>query len=644
MNKNFKQSSSMKKLLPFILFVFFTGMNVFAQAPEQDCVNAIPICLGIYEQTLSYSGEGLIPDEIDSGPSCLGSGEKNGVWYVFSITQTGDLGFNLTPLNIVEDYDWAVYNVSVLRCTDIFDEADMEVGCNYSGTPGITGANGAGGAQNEPLIPVVAGEQYVLYVSNYEDVVLDGYILDLTISTAQVTGPIQTVDLTNVSAVAGDTITPVCGSNSMFAYFDISLDCDLLTEEYIEVTDDQGNVLPIANVEADCVQTGIGFFSQAFELIFDDPIPAAGNYTITVYSSESDPVFFDICGTQVSGEDSDTLTLDFTVNDASNLFNFNAFPADCIGESSGTIIGNLTSNEYDVSAFDIVWDNGATGLAQSNVPAGNYTVSIGTGSCLYTQTVTVEEPDQGIELELLETVNACGNNGGVVSFAATGGEGTLLFELDGTNSIDPLFEDLEAGNYQIIATDNNECASVLAFTIEETTLDQAIFETDSVLLCGYELRTLSSNFSEGYAFSWTGPAGLTSSDETLDVGLDMVGTYNLTIVDETTGCSFTEAIVVAEDDCTTEPQDSIIDAIESVIFEQLNLYPNPVTNQLFVETNHIAQNTEIIVFDVLGHQIYEANTSDKKHRIDTKDWTSGVYLIVVKPQGYNDFEVVKIIK
>lgn len=637
----------MKKILPLITFLSLAfGLNTMSQislAPEQDCVNAIPICLGIYEQTISYSGEGMIPNEIDSGPSCLGSGEKNGVWYVFSVTQTGNLGFNLTPLVIADDYDWAMFNVSELRCTDIFDEPSMEVGCNYSGTPGVTGANGMAGAQNEPLIPVSAGEQYVLYVSNFENVMLNGYILDLTISTAQVSGPIQTVDLTNVSAVDGDTITPICGANSITAFFDVSLDCDLLSEEFIEVVDDQGNILPIASIEADCQEIGGGFYSQAFELVFDDPIPDPGNYNITVYSSEADPAFFDVCGNIIGGEESDTLTLDFNVNDVNNLFNFTTFPADCIGESSGIIIGNLSSNEYDESFFDITWDNGATGLTQSNVAAGTYTVSIGAGSCLYTETVMVEEPDQGIELELVETTNACNNSGGVVSFMASGGEGTLLFSLNGEDAIDPMFDDLAPGDYQILAIDNNECSAVLDFTIEEITLDQAIFEDDSIMVCNYEIRTLSSNFSEGYSFSWAGPDGFASSDETVDVGLDMVGTYSLTIMDEM-GCSFSADIIVSDENCP-EPQDTtIIDAIESVVFESLNLYPNPVTNQLFIDIEHGGLETEISIFNVLGHKLYQTVTSDKNHRVDTKDWTSGVYLVVIKPQSQNDFEVIKIIK
>src|SRR5207253_979931 len=47
----------------------------------QDCPGAIPICQNVYSTTVSYSGEGNIPGEISSSISCLGSGEKNDVWY-----------------------------------------------------------------------------------------------------------------------------------------------------------------------------------------------------------------------------------------------------------------------------------------------------------------------------------------------------------------------------------------------------------------------------------------------------------------------------------------------------------------------------------------------------------------------------------
>ncbi|MCS7073704.1 MAG: hypothetical protein NZ108_04470, partial [Bacteroidia bacterium] len=57
-------------------------------SPEQDCGNAIPVCTGFYQQNVSYSGPGSIVD-IPGGITCLGTGETNSVWYIFTVQNSG---------------------------------------------------------------------------------------------------------------------------------------------------------------------------------------------------------------------------------------------------------------------------------------------------------------------------------------------------------------------------------------------------------------------------------------------------------------------------------------------------------------------------------------------------------------------------
>lgn len=143
---------------------------LFAQEPEQDCINAIPICYDTYTQAESYTGEGL-EDDIDKNKSCLKSGEKNGVWYTITVQNDGDLGFLLKTLSGADDYDWAVYNLTNAKCEDIYKKKSLEVSCNYARTVAVTGPTG-GSPQNSSdenglpvnaLIPVKKGEIYVIY-------------------------------------------------------------------------------------------------------------------------------------------------------------------------------------------------------------------------------------------------------------------------------------------------------------------------------------------------------------------------------------------------------------------------------------------------------------------------------------------------
>lgn len=151
-------------------------------APEQDCPDAIIICQDIYSQTQSYQGTGNQPNEINPGLSCLDDGEMNDVWYIFTAQQAGIVNFTITPLNPLDDYDWAVFDVTTAPCSEIFVNPALEAACNFSAIPGNTGANGNPGAQNSSTINVTAGQTFVVNVSNFSST-QSGYTIDFTASS-----------------------------------------------------------------------------------------------------------------------------------------------------------------------------------------------------------------------------------------------------------------------------------------------------------------------------------------------------------------------------------------------------------------------------------------------------------------------------
>ena len=181
------------------LFLLILVSLLYAQVPtDQDCLGAIPVCQEIYVQENSYSGTGNYPNEIPTSGSCPGncmsSGEKNDVWYIFTVQTSGDLGFSITPNNNSDDYDWAVYKLDQYDCEDLYSHINqMQVSCNWSGTSGITGPNGnsslncqgAGGSPYNALIPVSAGQTYVINISNYSSTQY-GYTLNFSVSTADI--------------------------------------------------------------------------------------------------------------------------------------------------------------------------------------------------------------------------------------------------------------------------------------------------------------------------------------------------------------------------------------------------------------------------------------------------------------------------
>ena len=80
-----------------LLLTMLTVAHVHAQAPTiQDCLGAIPICQPVYREDKVANGMGSYPNEITRAISCL-EDERNAIWYTFTVNNTGNFGFTLTP-------------------------------------------------------------------------------------------------------------------------------------------------------------------------------------------------------------------------------------------------------------------------------------------------------------------------------------------------------------------------------------------------------------------------------------------------------------------------------------------------------------------------------------------------------------------
>lgn len=176
-----------------LFFLLLAGTRVSAQAPEQDCINGIRVCNYLYTQTNSYVGTGFYPAELTTAnQGCLASGERNDVWYIVNVTTSGTLGMTITPVNPADDYDFAVWDITGVGCSAIFNYTTNTannyppIGCNFSGLTGPTGlSNTFTGAQWSPVLNVTPGMTLAVNVSNFSQT-SSGYTLDFGPSTASI--------------------------------------------------------------------------------------------------------------------------------------------------------------------------------------------------------------------------------------------------------------------------------------------------------------------------------------------------------------------------------------------------------------------------------------------------------------------------
>ncbi|MGQ9864627.1 MAG: Ig-like domain-containing protein [Bacteroidia bacterium] len=199
------------------------NLRTAVTGPEQDCPNALPWCANTtFNQPNSYTGYGNVQEVPTT--SCLRVRERHTVWFRFQITGGGNLAFTITPYNPSDDYDFALYDITGRSCGDIVTGVAPEVRCNFSADPGPTGLSSAGTNPSEPasgpkwssVMPVTAGQVYVLVVDNYSQSA-NGFQLTLN---------------NNNTASIGDNVPPQatalvysCGSNKVIVQFNEPVRC-----------------------------------------------------------------------------------------------------------------------------------------------------------------------------------------------------------------------------------------------------------------------------------------------------------------------------------------------------------------------------------------------------------------------------------
>ncbi|MBI4649490.1 MAG: T9SS type A sorting domain-containing protein, partial [Bacteroidia bacterium] len=124
---------------------------------------------------------------------------------------------------------------------------------------------------------------------------------------------------------------------------------------------------------------------------------------------------------------------------------------------------------------------------------------------------------------------------------------------------------------------------------------------------------------------------LTSSDSTGNQWYDsnglIIGETNQTFTVTADGDYY---VIVTENGCSSSQSNTInviiIGISEMSMLSTINIYPNPVKNELTVEITNSTAKCNFELTNILGETIY-SSTIDKKDVINTSNFSSGVYLV-----------------
>jgi gliding motility-associated-like protein len=497
--------------------------HAHGQSPgPQDCIEAIPICGTSYVNNAIYTGVGSIPNEINALNSCLLTGERNDAWYIINIASNGSLSFSIIPNTPSENYDWAVYDLTSSDCSDIFSNPALEVSCNYNSNPGATGPNGLMGAQNEPVIPVSAGQTFVINVSSFSAVNQSGYTIDLSSSTASVTdNAIPTISSVN---------SLNCGASSIRVVFSENVLCSTVQPSDFTLTGPGGPYVITGVTSNEC---GLGASSaRTFDLSVSPSITTSGAFTFDLVGAVDDR-----CGNQnITGQS-------FPIQIAPLSVSISKNDVTCFGGNNGSATATVTGSS---GPFTYQWSpSGGSNASAQFLTAGTYAVTVTSqAGCSATASVTISQPSVGMTASVTTTpANGCAANGSA-SVAVQNGQPPFTYSWWPTGGNGSTANNLTAGGYMVTITDANQCVLNYFLNVPSVNGPSAAITAQTDVTChgGNDgSATVTVNGAPGpFIYQWS-PAGGNGATAN---GLS-AGTYTV-VVTINAGCTVSATTTISE--------------------------------------------------------------------------------------------------
>ena len=288
----------MKSVILFLLFwsfVSFAMAQTSCTALGQNPSTAFPVCgTSVFSQsTVPYCGGRSVPGPCSATDDLT---DTNPFWYKFTCFSAGTLGFLITPVDLADDYDWQLFDVTGHNPNDIYTDISLFVSCNWSGNTGLTGASSAGRTLNNcagtsyptfSSMPVLKlNHNYLLLVSHFTKFRPSekGYQLSFGGGTASITDTLPP---------ALKSVHTSCDATKIYIKTNKKMKCSSLAVDGSDFIISPA-VARITSASSFCD----AFDMDSLELDLNQPLPP-GNYTVTIRNGSDGNTLLDNCGTSV---------------------------------------------------------------------------------------------------------------------------------------------------------------------------------------------------------------------------------------------------------------------------------------------------------------------------------------------------------
>lgn len=467
-------------------------------------------------------------------------------WYRFTCYKSGTLSFVITPVDMGDDYDWQLYDITNHQPTDVFTNDSLIVTGNWSGSYGLTGASPGGlstigcasaPSQNESTFArspqLIKGHTYLLLISHFSGSTQSGYSLLFKGGTAVITDTTQPHLLNAV---------PGCDGQSIVVTVNKNMRCASLASDG---SDFRLNTNAVKIISASSVDCNSGFDLDSLTLFLDKPLPN-GNYTLTIQNGTDNNTLLDDCGTGIpAGEGLSFAYVKPAPTPMDHIPAVGCSPRTVYVVFAGKMRCNSISpdgSDFQITGPAPVEVTGAQGvncenglsdsvaltLASPVVKGGDYTVKLVTGMNGITiiSECGVETPlNDTLHFQAADTVTAdiskqivytC--NLATIDLANSGSNGiNQWFWFNGKGSIDSsrtfTYTDTSFGNQQVsLLVSNGVChdSSGIRFPLDTNYYVRAGFEEPSFVCPNDEVTFVNRSIGNIVTWKWNFGNGQTS--------------------------------------------------------------------------------------------------------------------------------------
>ncbi|MFM7822949.1 MAG: beta strand repeat-containing protein, partial [Bacteroidota bacterium] len=256
---------------------------------------------------------------------------------------------------------------------------------------------------------------------------------------------------------------------------------------------------------------------------------SAGNYAVTITDANG---CSDVSSATVA-QPTQPINIQASVTSSISCFNGN----------NGTI--NLTING-GTAPFSYLWNNGSTAQNQTQLPAGNYTVTVTDANGCTEQSInSITQPAGALaaSISVSQSVACFGGGTGTLDLSVSGGTAPYSYLWSNGETTEDI-SNLISGTYTVSITDVNGCLSSASGTVNQPQAPIAISiaSTSSVNCFGGTDGSASVSVSGGtipYSYLWSN-GSIGNSIQNI-----AAGSYSVTVTDAN-GCTSIQSLQIIE--------------------------------------------------------------------------------------------------